>query len=136
MVAVDAGRRRAYVTNIDSGSLSVIDIGTGSLDRVIETGRGSEGVAVAPDSGDIWVTNREEDSISIIDPEALMIREKLPAGGMPLRVAFTPDGTRALVSNGKSGSLSIYATDAPRLIREIDLSSHYRLTTGRRLRYV
>lgn len=131
MVAVDAERQRAYVANIESGSLSVIDMHSGTLHRVIETGRGAEGVAVAPGSGDVWVTNREEDSIAIVEPELFTVKQRLPAGRMPVRIAFTPDGARALVSNALGGSLSVYGTDPPELIREIDVSGHYRLTTGR-----
>ncbi len=77
MVAVDPQRQRAYVANIDSGSLSVIDLSTRSLLRVIPTGPGTEGVGVAPGSGDIWMTNRGEHKVAVVDPETLEVKYRL-----------------------------------------------------------
>ncbi len=105
MVAVSRPTGRAFVANIGSGTVTVIDLAAGRKLRDIETGAGAEGIAVSADGGDVWVTNRAADTLSIIDAESLEIEATLPCASFPIRVALTGDGSRALVSAARSGEV-------------------------------
>lgn len=98
-------QRRAFVANIGSGSATVIDLE--KLEKVgdVATGKGAEGVAVAPGGAEVWVTNREADTLSVIDPRTLGVKATIPCKGFPIRVAFTPDGKHVLVSAAQSGEV-------------------------------
>lgn len=108
MVAVTPDGRRAFVANIGSGTVTVMDLSTGSKLADIETGDGAEGIAVKPDGSEVWVTNRAADTLSVIDPESLEILHTIACPGFPIRIAFTPDGTRALVSVARSGEVVVF----------------------------
>jgi YVTN family beta-propeller protein len=125
MVAVSRDRKRAFVANIGSGSVTVIDLATGRKLRDVETGEGAEGIAMSPDGKELWVGNRESDTLSIVDPETLEVRATVACAGFPIRVAFTPDGARVLVSAAKSGEVVLIDVKTRKEIarRKLDLAN-------------
>src|SRR5215471_2503628 len=107
MVVRSPDGKRAFVTNIGSGSVTAVDLFSKSAIKNIPTGQGSEGIDVTPDGKEIWVTNRAEDTISIVDGSSLTISSKVKASKFPIRVKITPDGKRALVSCAQSGDVVV-----------------------------
>lgn len=105
MVTTSADGQRAFVANIGSNSVTVIDLERGEKIRDIPTGDGAEGIALAPDGAEVWVGNRGADTLSVIDPETLEIMETLACPGFPIRLAFSPDGRFLLVSAARSGEV-------------------------------
>jgi YVTN family beta-propeller protein len=67
MVALAPTHDRAFVANIGSGSVSVIDLKTRQRVANIPSGAGTEGIAVSRDQREVWATNRGGDTVSIID---------------------------------------------------------------------
>ncbi|MEP7012980.1 MAG: alpha/beta fold hydrolase [Acidobacteriota bacterium] len=124
MVAVTPEGNRAFVANIGSGSVTVIDLGTGQKLKDIPTGAGAEGIAFRPGTREVWVTNREADTLSVIDADRLTVIATVPCSGYPIRIAFSPRGLRALVTATKSGE--VVAIDPVRkretLRKKLDLS--------------
>ena len=104
-VAVAPGGRRAFVANIGSGSVTVVDLERGAKLKDIPTGRGAEAIAVTPDGREVWVGNRNEGTISVIDAASLEAVAKIPCPGMPFRVAIAPDGRHGLASATITGEV-------------------------------
>lgn len=125
MVATTPDGGRAFVANIGSGSVTAIDLLSGTKLTDIETGEGAEGIAVTPDGGEVWITNRAADTISIVDPQRLEIVETVSCAGFPIRVAITPDGARALVSVARAGEVVVFDVESRRELtrRKLDLST-------------
>lgn len=121
MVAVSSKHRRAFTANIGSGSTTVIDLAAHRRIADVVTGKGAEGIAVAPDGSEVWVTNRDANTVSIVDPATLKITATLEPGKMPIRVKFTPDGTRALVSNAVSGDVAVFDTVTKKKLASIPM---------------
>lgn len=109
MVHFSPDASRAYVPNIGSGTLTVIDVAGMELVTQVTVGPGPEGVAVHPLDGSIYVANQEDGSLFVLDPETFELRHRLQLGDTPVRVAFTHDGVYALVSNRRSHELSVIA---------------------------
>jgi len=105
MVAVSADAKRAYVTNLGSGTTTAIDLAAGRKLADLPTGAGSEALALSPDGRELWVAARAEDQVAIVDTAGLQITAKLPVSGMPIRIAMTPDGQAALVSCARSSDI-------------------------------
>jgi YVTN family beta-propeller protein len=108
MVALTPDAKTAYVANIRSNSVSVIDLEARGLKTIIETDLGAEGVAVAPDGGSVWVSNRAADNLSVIDTATNAVVSTIPCETFPIRVMFTPDGRHLLVSNARSGDVAVF----------------------------
>jgi DNA-binding beta-propeller fold protein YncE len=98
MVVVSADARRAYVTNIGSGTATAIDLLTGRKLSDLPTGAGSEALALSPDGRELWVAARAAGHIAVVDTATLAVQARLPLPGIPIRVAMTPDGRTALVT--------------------------------------
>ena len=107
MVALDADRGRAYTANIGSGSISVLDLGTGARASNIATGEGAEGIAVSASGKHIWVTNRAADTLTILDADSLEQAGEIASEGFPIRATATPTG-QVLVTRARAGDLAIY----------------------------
>jgi YVTN family beta-propeller protein len=98
----------AYVTNIDSGSISVINLNNGEVIKIIPCGPGRKGIAITPDGSEIWVTNTKESSITIINTTTNQITNKLKSGKDPLKLKFSNDGKYCLIANAIDGTISIF----------------------------
>ncbi|MCM8558428.1 YncE family protein [Sphingomicrobium sediminis] len=117
MVALTPDEETAFVANMGSGTVSVIDLKTGSKVRDIAAGDTPEGIAVSPTGKALWVADR--DNATLIQFEIPTYREirRYETGNFPIRVAVSPDGKRVVTSNYADGSLTVIDTDkAPQTI--------------------
>ena len=108
MVTASPDGRRAYVSSLAAGVVTVIDLATGKVVQNVETGKGAEGIDVTPDGREIWVANRGANTISVIEAKTLKVVFTIKASEFPIRVKLTPDGQRAVVSFTGSGDVGIY----------------------------
>ncbi|WP_167954881.1 beta-propeller fold lactonase family protein [Sphingomonas jejuensis] len=121
MLAVHEGST-AYVVNMKSGTVSVIDLDGQHDRRSFAAGTEPEGIALSADGRRIWVADRADAVVRVFDAETLAEVGRVPTGRTPIRVAISPDGTRAVVSNYASGDLTVIDTAAMRAIRTIPVS--------------
>ena len=130
MLAVSPDGRRIFVANIGSGSVTAIDVETGTV-RSAATGAGAEGLAISPDGAEVWVANRAADSVGVLDASTLEVRATLACPSFPIRVAFTRDGRRALVSRARSGDVAVFDRDTRKEIGRIPMSARAGDPSGR-----
>ena len=131
MVVVTPDGARAFVPNIGSGSVSVIDLKAGQLIRNIETGAGAEGIAITPEGREVWVTNRSADTVTVIDAATLEIVQELSSKSFPIRAKATPDGRHVLVSNARTGDVAVFDADTKREVRRVSMDLSAENTKGR-----
>ncbi len=106
MVAIDAADRYAYIANIGSDSVTVIDCETRSVIADPPVGEGPEGIAVHPDAG-ILVANQEDGMLSVLDPDSRTEVNKALLGKIPIRTVIAPDGETVFVPNRESNDVSV-----------------------------
>ena len=111
MVALAPGQSRAFVANIGSGSVTVVDLEGGTRLATIATGDGAEGIAVTPDGRQVWVTNRAAGTITVLDGKTLESIAELEAGSFPIRAEVTADSRWVLVTNARGNDLSVFSTE-------------------------
>lgn len=116
MVALASDGRRAYTTNIGSGSISVLDLDTGERVNNIPTGEGAEGIAVSGQH--IWVTNRAADTVTVLDGETYEIVKEISSEGFPIRATATSKG-QVLVTRARAGDLVIYDAGTMEAVRTV-----------------
>jgi DNA-binding beta-propeller fold protein YncE len=116
MVVVSADARRAYVTNIGSGTTTAIDLVAGRKLEDIATGEGSEALALTPDGRELWVAARADGHIAVVDTATFAVKARLPLSGIPIRIGMTSDGRTALVTCAGAGEIVAFdvATRAER----------------------
>jgi DNA-binding beta-propeller fold protein YncE len=123
MLAYDASGKRAYVANIGSGSVSLINVAGGELLAVRPSGAGAEGIALADNRRDLWVTNRADDTVSLFDARYLDLKAKLEVPGFPIRAEVMPrrQGGKVLVTSARSAELSIIDPTEPAVERRVNI---------------
>jgi YVTN family beta-propeller protein len=121
MVTYSPNNQRAYVANINSGTVSVIDVKQNALLQHITLKPGVEGLHVSPDGDELWVANQKENNTTVINTKTFETMNVFPAQQVAYRVGFLPNGKYAAVSNGGSGNVSIYDVAAKKWIKDIDL---------------
>lgn len=120
MLDVSADTQRVVTTNVNAGTVTVIDRRSGLRggpppgaplgppprgpradwgETVIPVGPGAEGFDVSPDGREAWVANAGDGTISVIDLGAKRVARTLDAGVRGAnRLKFTPDGALVFVS--------------------------------------
>lgn len=113
----------AYVANINSNTVSVIDIPTSLPVTAIPVGSGPWGVAVSPDQTQVYVSNNHGNNVSVINTASSTVVATIPVQSSPFGVAFTPDGTSTYVVNGSSNSVSVIDTASQTVVATVPVQS-------------
>jgi YVTN family beta-propeller protein/probable HAF family extracellular repeat protein len=113
----------AYVANINSNTVSMIDTPSSFPLTTIPVGSGPWGVAISPDEKQVYVSNNHGNNVSVIDTASSSVVATIPVQSSPFGVAFTPDGTSAYVVNGSSNSVSVIDTVSQTVVATVPVQS-------------
>ena len=97
-VVTDPESRRAFVTNAEDDTISVVDLAAGRVTGTIPAGDYPHGLRSSPDGRQLLVANVQGGTVSLFDLEKLTEIARIPVGKAPVQVAFLPNGSRAYVS--------------------------------------
>jgi len=122
MVAVTADGTTAYTSNIQAGTLTVVDLNGGKKLRDIAVGGRPEGIALSRDELVLWVGDLEGGRVQAFDTDTFDKLAEVKTGGIPIRVAASPDGKWIVTSNLGAGSLTIIDAISRTHVRDIPLS--------------
>jgi YVTN family beta-propeller protein len=106
-VGISADGSLAFVANLNSNSLSIIDT---EIDEVLATVSGvaaPRDVEATPDGRYVLVVNQSTDTVTVLDASNYSFVASIPVGRFPCAISITPDGTAAYVTNRLSNSVSI-----------------------------
>ena len=95
---------RAFVANVESDSVSVVDLSTREVRATIPTGLRPYAVAFAGDKG--FVTNQYADTVTVFDAQSFAPLATIDVGFYPEGIAVTADG-RILVANWDSNTVTV-----------------------------
>jgi YVTN family beta-propeller protein len=101
-----AAARDAFVANVGSGTVSVVDTGTSSVRAEVAVGREPVDVAIAPDGARAYVVDKGSNQVSVIDTATGSVVATVAVGREPDGIAISPGGRYAYVSNFGDGTVS------------------------------
>lgn len=110
LLSISFDRARLYSANIESRTVSEIDVRTRTLLRHVPFPGKPVGVAAAPD-GTLWAIEEGEGhvyTVAIIDPASGSVAARLADSGMARRIAFSPDGSIAVVTDPGHDAVQVY----------------------------
>jgi len=93
-----SSRQALYALNVDEGTLSVLDAGTGEIKQEIAVGR--EPTRIARSGSKVYVTLRAERGIAVLDETAdgLTLDRVVPTGAEPFGIVASEDGSLVYVA--------------------------------------
>lgn len=121
MLALTPDHARVFTANMRSNSVSAIDLASGKVVKVIETGNQPEAIAVSPDGSEVWVGHNQDNKIVVLDAHTLEKKTEFACGAVPIRITFVPNGRLALVSCAESGELAVIEAAGKREWKRIAL---------------
>lgn len=127
LMALHPKKPLAFITNMKSNSVSVIDLDLNEVIKVIPCGRTTESIAITPDGSEVWVTNKNGNSVSIIDTATYKVISTVSTGDEPLKIKFSIDGKYTLVANANDGSISIYDRYTRKHLKTIQIPGKHKL---------
>jgi YVTN family beta-propeller protein len=98
-VALTPDDSKAYVTNMASGTVSVISAIQKKVIAVINVGTEPFGCAITPDGRKLYVTNQSSGTVSVVDTKRdRVVKTIVNAGAKPHGIAISADGSRVFVT--------------------------------------
>jgi YVTN family beta-propeller protein len=124
-VAVSPDGSTAYVANMNSNTVSVIDTATNTVTATIPASGAPYWVAVSPDGSTAYVTEMNSNAVSVIDTATNAVTATIAVGLNPFQVAVSPAGANqgtGYVTNF-DGTLSVLTEPAPPADPPTDLAT-------------
>jgi YVTN family beta-propeller protein len=87
-----------YVTNLYSGTVSVIDTNTNTVESQITVGQQPRGIAFDSTHNRMYITNTGGESVSVIDTNTNTVESQIIVGQQPPGIAFDSTHNRMYVS--------------------------------------
>lgn len=109
MLTLAPDAKRAFVSHVAPGSVSVIDLGTAKLVANHKLPLGAEGIAVTPDGAQLWVGCNRSNAMVVFDVAQAKVTRSIECTGFPLRVRVAPDGATVAASCPMSREVVLFA---------------------------
>lgn len=128
-VACSSDGRRAAVSNLWSGSLTLLEV----QDRMVRSlgnvpvGGLPRGLVFAPDGGSLYVALAGTDEVVQFDWQTRKVLRRWPAAGEPRRLALTRDGRFLAAASGRSAQVRCWDTRTGKELWERTISSAFNL---------
>ena len=104
-------REYAYITNGQSGTLTILDAVNLRLDREIRVGQNPVAVAASPTRNEVYVVNAGAESgmgsVSVINAENNTVVATIAVLRAPVSIEIEPTGKLAWVANSGSNTISV-----------------------------
>ncbi|WP_440945625.1 PKD domain-containing protein [Methanosarcina sp. T3] len=105
----------AFITNLNSNTVSVINTGSNNLTATVPVGIGPLGVVASPDGTRVYVTNSNygyRGTVSVIDTAINEVTATVDVGDKysPCGIAVTPDGKKLYVADRDINGVSVIDT--------------------------
>lgn len=107
MLAVTGDGATIYTGNIRDGTISQLDVTTGTRTGLFETPPQPEAITVTADGAEVWVGSNSEGKVSVVDVETGAVDEALDGFRFPYRILITPDNRQVLIPDFRAHELRI-----------------------------
>jgi YVTN family beta-propeller protein len=109
----------AYIANVESDSVSVVDTANNAVVATIGVGLGPFSVAVNPAGTKVYVGNLVSKSVSVIDTDTRTVTATIPLGDIPISVAVNPAGTRVYAATLVSSTIAVIDTASNAVVADM-----------------
>lgn len=107
MVAITQDGKRAFTSNVGSGSVSELDLEKKALVRTIPVAPKVEGIAVTPNGRFVFAGSNTAGTVSVIDTKTGTVVDTLTGFKLPYRLAISPDGSTAIACDPEGDAIHI-----------------------------
>ncbi len=114
---------RAYTANVDTGSVSVIDVATEQLVQVIDVASRINRISITPDGSTLFCADQQQPRLAVIDVATTEVSWiALPSTGFGTAVA--PDGRSLVVALRPASQIGVIDLAERRVVAAVDVPSN------------
>jgi YVTN family beta-propeller protein len=124
-IAVSPDGLRAYTANVDSGTVSVLDLRSRKLIALIPVATRIQRIAISSDGRWVFTCDWDKPREAVIDTKALAVSRWIDLKGVPFSNKLTPDGRWLLVSETRDdkGLLEVVDLQTMQAVRSFVLDA-------------
>ena len=123
-VAVDVARRRAFVSNAEGRSVSLVDVVAGRTLLEVEVGSGPVGIAHDAVLRRVYVADWYRNSLWVLRDDDLVVLAEVPVGKSPAGVEVSADGSRVYVAERDDDAVAVIDGVSLELVARHAVGSH------------
>ncbi|MEO8885042.1 MAG: MBG domain-containing protein [Mucilaginibacter sp.] len=125
ITATPVATEYAYISNVHSNNVSVINLTTNTVIATIPVGSEPAGVSVSPDGTRVYVGNTLSNTVSVINTITNTVVATIPVGNYPYSLLVSKDGSKVYVVNTSSNFMSIINTATNTVSGTIPLNNYF-----------
>jgi DNA-binding beta-propeller fold protein YncE len=122
-LAVDLGRHRLFVAELENDSVGIIDLNLSKVIRVITEAKGPQGLAYLKSSDTLYVANGGDGILRLFEGEAYRLTDVVQLSGDADNIRVDAAAQRVFVAHG-DGALAVIDAASRAKIADIVLKSH------------
>jgi YVTN family beta-propeller protein len=128
-VAVTRDGKRAAVSNLWPGTVTLLEVGEASLKAAGEVPVGAlpRGLAFAPDGETLYVAAAGADEVVSVNLKSRKVARRWPAPREPHHLALSADGRRLAVASSRSADVRLWDTATGRLVWQQTIDDAFNL---------
>ena len=112
------------VGNIDSQSLSIIDLKKNQVQKTVALKTAPLGMVVHPSEDKILITSWYENKVIILSTKDFTITDKINVGITPSGIAFNKKHNYIIVANRDANTVEVYNDKNYKLFKKISVGKH------------
>jgi YVTN family beta-propeller protein len=120
MLVISPDGRRAYTSNVESGTVSVLDLQKRTLVTVIPVAKKIQRITISPDGRQIFTHDQDQPRIAVIDAATNKVARYIALPATVYSSAVTPDGM-TLLASAPSGKIFMIDLTQAKLTASIDV---------------
>jgi DNA-binding beta-propeller fold protein YncE len=121
MLVISHDGRFGYTSNIEPGSVSVLDIRARKLLAVVPVSAKAQRIAISTDDRLLFTTDQTKPRVAVISTNTRQVIDWIPLPAVGMGLTTTADGHWLLVPMESTSQLAIVALDTLTVVRTIDL---------------
>ena len=124
MLALSHDGRRAYTANVGPGTVSVIDIKSRKVLKVIPVSSNTQRISISPDDKWVFTADQTKPQMAVIDTATDTVARWIPLEGIGYGAAPTPDGRWLLVALPDQNRVAVIDLKTMQVARTVDVSAY------------
>jgi len=119
--AISHDGKTLYTSNEDTGMLSAIDLGSGTIRASVTVGSEPEGVAVSQDDRIVYTACETSNQVYAIDTRTMKVVATIATAARPRSVLLSTRSHSGYVTDEFGGSITVFSTEDYKVLKTIAL---------------
>jgi YVTN family beta-propeller protein len=124
MLILSHDGRRAYTANVGPGTVSVIDLKTRKVLKVVPVSANTQRISISPDDKWVFTADQTKPQMAVVDTAAGAVAQWIPMEGIGYGSAPTPDGHWLIVALPDQNKVAVIDLKTMQVARTVAVSAY------------